>query len=99
MLVSQGQAWRQKTARGTSWLFCADAPQSSIRAPNVDLTCGMAPGYGTLTQANRLWCAYFCCRNDPNYDSDEERTVLIAPNSSHTRLQEEVTAYKQEVSR
>lgn len=55
--------------------------------------------YGTPTQANRLWCASFCCRNDPNYDSDEERTVLIAPNSSHTRLQEEVTAYKQEVSR
>jgi hypothetical protein len=36
-------------------------------------------------------------RNDPNYDSDEESTVFVAPNSSHTKLQEEVAAYKREV--
>jgi hypothetical protein len=41
----------------------------------------------------------FClsCRNDPNYDSDEERSVLMAANSSHSRVQAEVAAYKQEV--
>jgi hypothetical protein len=37
------------------------------------------------------------CRNDPNYDSDEERSVLMAANSSHSRVQAEVAAYKQEV--
>lgn len=43
-------------------------------------------------------CAGLCfCRNDPNYDSDEERGVLLAANPTHTRLQAEVAAYKQEV--
>lgn len=38
-------------------------------------------------------------RNDPNYDSEEDQAVLMnAPNSSHTRLQEEVAAYKREVN-
>ncbi|WIA38524.1 hypothetical protein OEZ86_001845 [Tetradesmus obliquus] len=37
-------------------------------------------------------------RNDPNYDSDEERSVLMAANSSHSRVQAEVAAYKQEVN-
>ncbi|KAF6262938.1 armadillo-type protein [Scenedesmus sp. NREL 46B-D3] len=37
-------------------------------------------------------------RNDPNYDSDEERSVLMAANTSHSRVQAEVAAYKQEVT-
>lgn len=37
------------------------------------------------------------CRNDPNYDSDEEQAVLVVPNSNHSKLQAEVAAYKQEV--
>lgn len=37
-------------------------------------------------------------RNDPNYDSDEDQAVLIAPNAGHSRLQEEVAAYKREVN-
>jgi hypothetical protein len=37
-------------------------------------------------------------RNDPNYDSDEDQAVLIAPNAGHSRLQEEVAAYTREVS-
>eukprot|EP00879_Flechtneria_rotunda_P004521 GHRR01004776.1.p1 GENE.GHRR01004776.1~~GHRR01004776.1.p1 ORF type:complete len:295 (+),score=104.22 GHRR01004776.1:159-1043(+) len=38
-------------------------------------------------------------RNDPNYDSDEERAVqLQAPNAAHTRVKAQVAAYKQEVT-
>jgi hypothetical protein len=40
---------------------------------------------------------FLACRNDPNYDSDEERSVLMTANSSHSRVQAEVAAYKQEV--
>lgn len=37
------------------------------------------------------------CRNDPNYDSDEDRQVTLAAQEPHNRLREEVAAYKQEV--
>lgn len=34
-------------------------------------------------------------KNDPNYDSDEERAVVLR--TQHQKLKEEVSAYKQQV--
>eukprot|EP00878_Enallax_costatus_P006760 GHUV01007086.1.p1 GENE.GHUV01007086.1~~GHUV01007086.1.p1 ORF type:complete len:655 (+),score=257.56 GHUV01007086.1:532-2496(+) len=37
-------------------------------------------------------------KNDPNYDSDEDRAVTMAAREPHNRLREEVAAYKQEIT-